>query len=512
MTASLAAVDRGLLDHPPADFIGGEFRSLLPGDGIRSCDPAAPDTVVWSGTPDAAHIDEAVAAARAAQPGWFAAGREAREAALGRWKAAAEARCDRLADLIVLETGKIASEARAEAGLVATKVDITLGPHSSGRIQGYAVAAGATRVGRCVFKPHGVMAVLGPFNFPAHLPNGHIVPALLAGNSVVLKPSDKAPAVGQAMAEIAAAAGLPPGVVNVVQGGAGPAASLAAHAGVDGVLFTGSWPVGRRILEANLDTPGRIVALELGGSNPTVVMPDADLRQAVVECARAAFATTGQRCTCTRRIVLHKDIADRFIPAFCKVASTLLVGAGDSADSISPVFMGPMISADAVDAVLAFQSELHARGGKVLVQATQLERPGHFVTPGVVLVDRFEVEHDRECFGPLVQIAIADDLDDCITQANATRYGLAAAIFTRDDAVWDRFLAECRSGCINRNCGTAGASGQLPFGGLGHSGNHRPAGAFSVDYCAVPVASMVEAGDATAIPAGMLVEDAWFTD
>ncbi len=509
MTASLAAVDAGLLDGPPADFIGGRFHPLASGDGIRSCDPADPDRIVWSAHAEPTHIDAAVAAARAAQPAWFAIGTDARAEALGRWKAAAEARRDRLAELIVLETGKIRSEAQAEAGLVATKVDITLGPHSSGRIAGYEVAAGPSKVGRCVFKPHGVMAVLGPFNFPAHLPNGHLVPALLAGNTVVLKPSDKTPAVGQALAEIAAAAELPPGVVNVVQGAAGPAAALASHDGVDGVLFTGSWPVGRRILEANLDHPGRIVALELGGSNPTVVMPDADLRQAVVECARAAFATTGQRCTCTRRIVLHADIADRFIPAFCKVASTLVVGPGDSSD---PVFMGPMISAAAVDAVMSFQDELHARGGKVLVQASRVDRPGHFVTPGVVLVDRFEVEHDRECFGPLVQLSIASDLDDCIAQANATRYGLAAAIFTQDDAVWERFLAECRSGCINRNCGTAGASGQLPFGGLGHSGNHRPAGAFSVDYCAYPVASMVEAGHAAAIPAGMLVQDAWFTD
>ena len=180
-----------------------------------------------------------------------------------------------------------------------------------------------------------------------------------------------------------------------------------------------------------------------------------------------------------------------------------------AATSADPAFMGPLISADAVDAVLAFQDELHARGGKVLVQATRLDRPGHFITPGVVLVDRFERDQDRECFGPLVQLSIADDLDDCIAQANATRYGLAAAIFTSDDATWDRFLAECRSGCINRNCGTAGASGQLPFGGLGHSGNHRPAGAFSVDYCAYPVASMVEAGDAASVPPGMLLEDRW---
>ncbi|MBC03564.1 MAG: N-succinylglutamate 5-semialdehyde dehydrogenase, partial [Phycisphaerae bacterium] len=155
------------------------------------------------------------------------------------------------------------------------------------------------------------------------------------------------------------------------------------------------------------------------------------------------------------------------------------------------------------------QDDLHERGGRVLVQSTRIDGEGHFVTPGVVLVDRFRAEEDRECFGPLVQIAIASDLDDAIDQANATRYGLAASIFTRDDAIWNRFLAECRAGCVNRNCGTAGASGTLPFGGLGLSGNHRPAGAFSIDYCAHPVASMIESGDQVAVPPGMLVDDRW---
>ena len=501
------AHEQGLIARGPADFIDGRWHSLPEGTSLCSRNPARPDEVVWSADGVEEHVGEAVEAARRAFPEWQAIGHEARVEALGRWKQAATDHVDRLASLIGLETGKITSEARAEAGLVATKVDITLGPHSSGRVTGYDVAAGETRIGRCSFRPHGVMAVLGPFNFPAHLPNGHVVPALLAGNTVVFKPSDKTPAVGQALAEIAEAAELPPGVFNLVQGAAGPAGRLVADPGVDGILFTGSWPVGRRILEANLDTPGRIVALELGGSNPSVVMPDADLRQAVVECARAAFATTGQRCTCTRRIVLHADIADQFIDVFCKVASTLVVGPGDSED---PVFMGPLINAESVDAVLAFQDELHERGGRVLVQSSRIDGEGHFVTPGVVLVDRFDIEQDRECFGPLVQISIASDFDDAVAQANATRYGLAASIFTRDDQTWNRFLAECRAGCVNRNCGTAGASGTLPFGGLGLSGNHRPAGAFSVDYCAHPVASMIESGQGAAIPPGMLVEDRWW--
>ena len=205
---------------------------------------------------------------------------------------------------------------------------------------------------------------------------------------------------------------------------------------------------------------------------------------------------------------LHKRIADRFIPAFCKAASTLTVGPGRSE---TPVFMGPLINRAAVDAALQFQSDLIARGGRTLVQSTEIRTPhnGAFVTPGVIQVDRFAADHDCEVFGPIVQIALVSDLDDAIAQANATQYGLAASIFTASRDTFETFFHQCRSGCINWNSGTAGASGKLPFGGVGHSGNHRPAGAFAVDYCAYPVANMVDASADVTVPAGMLWEDRW---
>jgi succinylglutamic semialdehyde dehydrogenase len=493
------------LSGGPADYIGGAF---LPVDGgeIVSRNPADPDQVIWSGAAVAGRVDEAVAAARQAAPAWSAAPREQREAALRRWQDVTRRHADRIAGLICDEMGKVMAECRGEAAALGAKVDITLGEHSLGRVAPYEVQAAPTRLGRCRFKPHGVMAVIGPFNFPAHLPNGHVVPALLTGNTVVFKPSDKAPAVGQLLAELMDEADMPEGVFNVVHGAAETARSLVAHPGIDGILFTGSWPVGRSILEANIDRPGRMVALELGGSNPAVVMNDAHLEQAVIECARSAFATTGQRCTCTRRLLVQSAIADRFVSALGKVASTLVIGPGRSAE---PVFMGPIITADAAEQVLAFQDQLARRGGRVLVESAVAERPGFFVSPGVVEVDRFEVEHDAEVFGPLVQVAVFDELDDAIEQANATEYGLAAAIFTRDREAFERFFARSRSGCINWNTGTAGASGQLPFGGLGCSGNHRPAGAFSTAYCAYPVASMEETAAVTAPPAGMRLEQRW---
>lgn len=493
---------RGALGHEPADFLAGEFVPLggRGDEEIVARDPSAPDTVVWAGSARADHVDRAVAAARSAFPAWAGRPMEERVAALKAYADSVARHVERIADRITLEMGKLRSEALLEAKLLAEKVTITLDDISMSRVRGYDVQASPTRVGRCRFKPHGVMAVVGPFNFPAHLPNGHFVPALLLGNTVVLKPSEKTPGVGQLLAECMREAGIPAGVFNVVQGGAVTARRLVAHEGIDGILFTGSWPVGRRILEANLDRPGRIVALELGGSNPAVVMPSASLKQAVVECVRSAFATTGQRCTCTRRIIVHEAIAGEFIARFCTVASTLLVAPGFSAE---PAFMGPLATEPAAEAFLDAQRSLAARGGRVLVASTRLDRAGWFVTPSVVEVDRFEVATDSEIFGPMAQVAVARDIDEALAGANATAFGLAAAIFTNVDSEFDRFFAECRAGCVNRNTGTAGASSKLPFGGLGTSGNHRPAGAFSVDYCAYPVASMVERSDDVAVPTGM---------
>lgn len=502
------------------DLIAGVWRDI-PGDRVQSSNPARPDEIVWSGSPVRAHVDEAVRAARAAFPAWSQFSFAERSAVLRKFQAICKAKVESLATLIRDEVGKVQWDALAEAQLLASKVDITLdaGEHAAlRRVSGYEVTLSPSRAGRCWFRPHGVMGVLGPFNFPMHLPNGHIVPALAMGNTIVFKPSDKAPACGQALAELYQQAldeaGAPKGVFNLVQGGAEIAGALVSHSDIDGVLFTGSWPVGRRIMAANLNHPGRILALEMGGNNAAVIMPDADLKQAVIECVRSAFVTTGQRCTCTRRVIVHKDVAAHVIPGICKAASSLIIA---EPSATHPSFMGPIISAAARDAVLNAQRGMHAAGAEVLVPATALDRPGHFITPGVVRVPRFTNSTtldghpgaDVEIFGPLLRISITDSLDDAIKQTNATAFGLAASIFTRDAKSIERFATEARAGCINVNTGTAGASSALPFGGLGLSGNHRPAGAFSLDYCAYPVAGMIENASTATMPSGMTFDEAW---
>ena len=511
------------LTHEPADLIDGRWVSIA-GASVVSENPAHPSETVWSGSPRGGHVDAAVAAARGAAEPWSRWPAERRAAVLRRFQQVATRRAEEMAALIRDEVGKPLWDARAEASLLASKVDITLdaGPEGSlRRIAGYEVGMGPampTRRGAAWFRPHGVMAVLGPFNFPAHLPNGHIVPALAAGNTVVFKPSDKAPAVGQLLAEFFAEAledeRAPAGVFNLVQGHGPIAAALASHEGIDGVLFTGSWPVGRRIMGANLDHPGRILALEMGGNNPAVIMPDADLKQAVIECVRCAFITAGQRCTCTRRLIVHEAVADKVMGAVCRAASQLIIG---DPRAEHPVFMGPVISDAARREILEAQRAMQRGGGKALVLATALDPEGWFVSPGVMQVERFTRDAslsggagaDVEVFGPLLRVSTVASLDEAIEQCNATQYGLAASLFSRDPAAVAEFQHRVRAGCININTGTAGASSKLPFGGLGRSGNHRPAGAFSVDYCAYPVAGMTESADASQVSPGMRFEDAW---
>ncbi len=489
------------------DFIAGAFRALH-GDALAVRDPSDGATIVWRATPVVAHVHDAVAAAREAQRDWSQQGFDARAAMLRRYAELAASRVEEIAECVAREMGKLRSEAVLEAKLIAEKVAITLEEHSLARTRGYEIAINATRVGACAFRPHGVMVVLGPFNFPAHLPNGQFVPALLAGNTVVFKPSEKAPGVAEILAECMAQAGLPKGAFNVVHGGAEIARALTRHDGIDGILFTGSFQVGRAILESNLDRPGRIVALEMGGSNASIVWGDCDLRQAVVECARAAFATTGQRCTCTRRILVDQRVAARFIKAFCEVASNLAIGPACTTD---PVFMGPLVSEDAVTAFLLEQERLAQSGARILVKGRRLERAGAFVTASVCAVDRFICAEDRETFAPLVRIATVATLEDAITQANASDYGLAASVFTADDAVWQECFSRLRVGCINRNTGTAGASSRLPFGGVGKSGNHRPAAAFAMDFCAFPISSLIEQSHAAPVPVGMRADEGWFS-
>ena len=466
---------------------------------LRSVSPADPSDVlgtfpVW----DEDAVGEAVVRAREAFPSWRGAGLEARAAVLRRFRDGVRSRREELARLIAREVGKALWDARAEAALVASKVDVTL-EHGLAAVADQEAGPGA----RARFQPRGVLAVLGPFNFPAHLPNGHVVPALATGNTVVLKPSDLAPAVGDWMARAWRDAGLPPGVLELVQGGAETGRALALHPDVDGVLFTGSWSVGRALAEATLDQPGKILALEMGGKNAMVVLEDTDLPLAVVEAALSLCATTGQRCTSLSRLFVARPLVDDFTKRLAVVLDDLVIGPPLE----EGVFMGPLASRAAFERVTAWRAQAEAAGGERIYRR-EINRIAPYLGPSLVRFPSLRQEHPyqrEEIFGPEAAVYAVDDLDEAIAAVNDSDYGLAASVMTGDRARFEHCVGRIRTGILNWNRGTVGASGRLPFGGLGRSGNDRPAGISAALYCTWPQAQLEHAGglDPAALPPGV---------
>ena len=452
---------------------------------LVSTDPCTGETI-WTGV--SGDVDDAVGRARSAAAGWARRGLDVRIDAARRFQTVVNARADEFARLISRETGKPLWETRTEVASVAAKVDISVaaqaeraGQRSSGDVAGVRQALR--------HKPHGVLAVLGPYNFPAHLPNGHIVPALLAGNTVVFKPSELTPAVADFMAGCWVAAELPTGVLNVVHGGGDTGRALAAHDGIDGLLFTGSATTGAALARQFAETPHRILALEMGGNNPLVVWDVADERldAAAALIVQSAYLSAGQRCTGARRLIVADAAAGPLLDRVIRLIDRIIVGA--PFDEPQP-FMGPVIDNRAADQLQSAFGALIGQGAEVLrpFARRNLDRP--LLTPGLIDVTAVRARPDRELFGPLLQVIRVADFDAAIVEANATKFGLAAGLIGGDAALYDRFWAETRAGVVNWNRPTNGAASNAPFGGVGISGNHRPSAYYAADYCAFPVASL----------------------
>ena len=449
---------------------------------FSSINPATGQTVWTGAAATAAEVDTAVARARAAFRPWSRTPLAEREAHLRAFARVLETRKTDLAAAISLEIGKPHWEALTEVQSMIGKIDLAIWAFAQ-RTAEFSAGTAVTR-----FRPHGVCAVFGPFNFPGHLPNGHIVPALLAGNTVVFKPSEHAPLVAERTLAIWRESGLPAGVIELAQGARETGAALATHAGIDGLFFTGSARTGLWLAEQFARTPEKILALELGGNNPLVVWQARDLRAAALLVAQSAFATAGQRCTCARRLIVadnHEGAA--LIEELRQVIGRLRIGAFTD---VPEPFMGPVISAAAANNLVAIQDAHIAAGADPLVYLMQLKPNTGLVSPGLLDVSAVHDRDDEEWFGPLLQVIRVRDFDAAIAEANATRYGLAAGLISDDRALYDRFRDEVRAGVVNWNQPLTGASGAAPFGGVGHSGNHRPSGFFAADYCSYPVASI----------------------
>ena len=456
------------------------------GPEFTSTDPATGEAV-WAGraaTPR--EIDGAVTAARGALETWADRTPEDRAKLLEAYAEQLRANKAALAELISTETGKPLWEADEEVAAMAGKVALSIQAARERRAPSEFEMAGATAAVR--YKPHGVVAVFGPFNFPGHLPNGHIVPALLAGNTVVFKPSEMTPAVAQRTVELWQEAGLPAGAINLVHGARETGAALASHPGIDGLFFTGSVAGGVSLHRAWADQPHKILALEMGGNNPLVVWGAGDEDATAYAIVQSAFITAGQRCSCARRLILPTGSAgDAVLERLVEMTAGLRVG---SFRERPEPFMGPVISDRAAEILLTSKGKLVAGGGREIVALCPAGGRAALLRPGIIDVTDVRDRPDEELFGPLLQVIRVDDFDAAVREANNTRFGLAAGLLSDDRALYERFYRAVRAGVVNWNRPTTGASGRLPFGGVGLSGNHRPSGYFAADYCSYPVASL----------------------
>ncbi|MBB1320893.1 succinylglutamate-semialdehyde dehydrogenase [Shewanella sp. SR43-8] len=475
-------------------YIQGQW---LAGEGheINSKNPANGD-VIWQGnTATAAQVNAAVDAARAAQFDWFMLGYDARLAIVEAYRAQLENNKAEIAETIAQETGKPQWETATEVGAMIGKIALSAKAHDKRT----GTETNDLPAGRAVLrhKPHGVVAVFGPYNFPGHLPNGHIVPALLAGNTVVFKPSELTPKVAELMLKCWDKAGLPQGVINLVQGEVDTGKALASHPQIDGLFFTGSSRTGHILHEQYAGLPGKILALEMGGNNPLIVKGVTDTKAAVHDIIQSAYISSGQRCTCARRLYIEEgEQGDALIAELVKAVKQIKVGAWNAQPQ---PFMGSMISETAALGMVAAQATLKSLGGVPLVELVQVEAGTGLVTPGLIDVTQVAALPDEEYFGPLLQLVRYRDFDQAIHLANATRYGLSAGLLADSREDYDYFLARIRAGIVNWNKQITGASGAAPFGGVGASGNHRASAFYAADYCAYPVASME--ADSVSLPA-----------
>ncbi len=466
-------------------FINGQW---CQGDGadIESVNPANGQRIWCGRAASDEQVNEAVIAAREAFEHWRLMTFEQRATLVRRFVSQLELHRDLLTDTIGQETGKPQWEAATEVSAMIAKADISIQACLERTGEKRQRSNGVTSTLR--HHPHGVVAVFGPYNFPGHLPNGHIIPALLAGNTVLFKPSELTPRVAELCLHFWQKADLPDGVLNLLQGGRSTGQSLASHAGIDGLFFTGSANTGSYLHQQFGGHPEKILALEMGGNNPLIVADTPDMRAAVLMTIQSAYLSAGQRCTCARRLLVPRGKAgDRFVEKLRQAVLDIQVGPYNQQPQ---PFMGAQISEQAAKNLLQAQHALVQRGGRVLVSMSQL-RPGTgLLSPGLIDVSGITELPDEEYFGPLLQLIRYDTFDQALNIANATAFGLSAGLFSADAQLYQRFLQRIRAGIVNWNRPLTGASSGQPFGGIGRSGNHRPSAWYAADYCAYPVASL----------------------
>ncbi len=481
------------------DYFNGQFH-LAPTSGPRSSEvslkrenPANTAETLWELGVCYDHVEEAIDSAKKGFKQWRAISQDERNNYLRAYQEQVMARKDEMARSIALETGKPLWEAHTEVAAVIAKVNVTI-EDSLPRVanRDFPEILPQTN-GAIYYKPLGPSLVIGPFNFPCHLANGQILSALIAGNSIIFKPSEKTAYSAQLMFECFHAAGFPSGVVNLIQGNAESARRLTASKEIKGIYFTGSKEVGLKILQDTHKDLSKLVALELGGKNTSIIHNDANLEFTLSELLKACYLTTGQRCTSTAIVAIHEDILEEFTTRFHSLAKRIIVD--HPIDHEVAPFMGPLVDQRAMDSYLLFMGMAKREGIEEIMRGKHLDKkyPGHYVSPSIHLAQKLDRNSHflaSEIFGPNVTFIPYKEFEEAIEIANSTEYGLASAVFTAQEELFKKAAFEIDSGLINWNRSTVGASSKLPFGGVKNSGNHRPAAVSTIDACVYPMASL----------------------
>ncbi len=430
---------------------------------------------------DAAQVDLAVQAARAAFPAWSASGVQARADALEKIGSEILARREALGQLLAREEGKTLPEAIGEVTRAGQIFKFFAGECL--RTAGEVLPSVRPGIGvEITREPLGVIGLVTPWNFPIAIPAWKIAPALAYGNCVVIKPADLVPGSAWALAEIISRSGVPAGVFNLVMGqGRTVGEALVNHPGVDGISFTGSQAVGRRIAEACV-AQHKKVQLEMGGKNPQVVLDDADLAQAVELCAQSAFFSTGQRCTASSRLIVTAGIHDRFVDALAQRVRALRVDNALKAGTE----IGPVVSEAQLEQDLAYVALARAEGGELVCGGNRLQRDteGYYMAPALIAETAPQMRINREeVFGPVASVIRVRDYEEALAVANDTSFGLSAGIATSSLRHATHFKRHAQAGMVMVNLPTAGVDYHVPFGGRKASSyGAREQGRYAVEF------------------------------
>lgn len=462
------------------NYIDGKWVPARSGETFLDTNPARPEEVIGefqrSGAED---VDAAVAAARRAFPEWRRTPAPLRGEIIARATRMLIERKPELAEGITREMGKVLVDSGYDV-----QGAITSGEYMSGegrRMFGDTVPSGLPdRLAMTIREPVGVVGIITPWNLPMLMPAWKLFPALISGNTVVVKPAEDTPMTAVRLFEILEETGVPPGVANLVTG-YGPEAGqpLISHPDVDMISFTGSQPVGRQIA-GSAGEQLKHVSLEMGGKNALVVLDDADLSEAVTGALWGGFSTAGQRCTASSRLVVDRRVADDVVAALVEGIAGLVVGDPLEADTN----IGPLINAKQLDRVHSYTEVGVDEGAKLVAGGEKLDRNGgYFYAP--TLFDHAGPEMriaQEEIFGPTITVIRVAGYDEAIAVANGTRYGLSAAVYTRDTARALRAVRDLEAGLVYLNAPTIGSEIHLPFGGVKDTGNgHRESGTAAID-------------------------------